>query len=73
MVRELSSRRDGLVYLLWGSYAQRKAAYVDRAKNLVLECAHPSPLSAHRGFFGCGHFKKCDDYLRQRGLEPIRW
>ena len=73
VVRELSSRRDGLVYLLWGSYAQRKAAYVDRAKNLVLECAHPSPLSAHRGFFGCGHFKKCDDYLRQRGLEPIRW
>ena len=73
VVRELSSRRDGLVYLLWGSYAQRKAAYVDRAKNLVLECAHPSPLSAHRGFFGCGHFKKCDDYLRRRGLEPIRW
>ena len=73
VIRELSDRRDHVVYMLWGSYAQRKAAYVDRAKNLVLECAHPSPLSAFRGFFGCGHFKKCDEYLREHGMEPIRW
>ena len=73
VIRELSDRRDHVVYMLWGSYAQRKAAYVDRAKNLVLECAHPSPLSAFRGFFGCGHFKKCDEYLRGHGMEPIRW
>lgn len=73
VIRELSTRRDRLVYLLWGSYAQRKAAYVDRAKNLVLECAHPSPLSAHRGFFGCGHFRKCNEYLAANGLTPIQW
>lgn len=73
VIRELATRREGLVYLLWGSYAQRKAAYVDRTKNLVLECAHPSPLSAHRGFFGCGHFRKCNDYLSARGLPPIKW
>ena len=73
VIRELASRRKGLVYLLWGSYAQRKAAYVDRRSNLVLECAHPSPLSAHRGFFGCGHFKKCNEYLVASGREPIDW
>ena len=73
VIRELSTRRDHLVYLLWGSYAQRKAAYVDRTKNLVLECAHPSPLSAHRGFFGCGHFRKCNEYLAANGLTPIQW
>ena len=73
VVRELASRRTGLVYLLWGSYAQRKAAFVDRKANLVLECAHPSPLSAHRGFFGCGHFIKCNEYLREHGQAPIQW
>lgn len=72
-IRELASRRDGIVYMLWGSYAQRKAAFVDKTKNLVLSCAHPSPLSAHRGFFGCGHFKKCNEYLAARGLSPIDW
>ena len=73
VVRKLAEGREGLVYLLWGSYAQRKAAFVDRAKNLVLACAHPSPLSAFRGFFGCGHFKACNDYLAAHGKEPIRW
>lgn len=73
VIRHLAEQRTGLVYLLWGSYAQRKAAYVDRTKNLVLSCAHPSPLSAYRGFFGCGHFKKCNDYLIARGVAPIRW
>ena len=73
VVRKLAEEREGLVYLLWGSYAQRKAAFVDRSKNLVLACAHPSPLSAFRGFFGCGHFKACNDYLAAHGKEPIRW
>ena len=72
-VRVLAERREGLVYLLWGAFAQRKASLVDRSKNLVLACAHPSPLSAYRGFFGCGHFKACNDYLVSRGKEPIRW
>ena len=73
VVRALATRREHLVYMLWGSYAQRKAAYVDRAKNLVLACAHPSPLSAFRGFFGCGHFLKADAYLREHGVEPVKW
>ena len=72
-VRALAEGRDGLVYLLWGASARRKAALVDRSRNLVLACAHPSPLSAYRGFFGCGHFKACNDYLVSRGKEPIRW
>ena len=73
VIRRLAEEREGLVYLLWGSYAQRKAAFVDRKRNLVLECAHPSPLSAYRGFFGCGHFKSANDYLVARGLQPIAW
>lgn len=72
-IRRLAERRSGLVYLLWGSYAQRKASFVDRNRNLVLSCAHPSPLSAYRGFFGCGHFRKCNEYLESQGVEPIRW
>lgn len=73
VIRRLAERRDHLVYMLWGAYAQRKAAFVDRTKNLVLESPHPSPLSAHRGFFGNGHFLKCDAYLREHGLAPIKW
>ena len=73
VVRKLAEGRKGLVYLLWGSYAQRKAAFVDRATNLVLATAHPSPLSAYRGFFGCGHFQKANDYLKAHGHGPITW
>jgi uracil-DNA glycosylase len=73
VIRELAGKRRNLVYMLWGSYAQRKAAFVDRKSNLVLETAHPSPLSAFRGFFGCGHFRKANEYLRQNGMEPIEW
>lgn len=72
-VRALAERREGLVYMLWGTSARRKAAFVDRSRNLVLACAHPSPLSARRGFFGCGHFKACNDYLVSHGEEPVRW
>ena len=73
VIRALSTRRDNLVYLLWGAYAQRKAAFVDPTKNLVLKSAHPSPLSAHNGFFGNGHFKACNDYLVAHGQSPIEW
>ena len=72
-VRALAGRREGLVYMLWGASARKKGALVDRSRNLVLECAHPSPLSAHRGFFGCGHFRKCNDYLVAHGGEPVAW
>ena len=73
VVRKVAAEREHLVFMLWGSYAQRKGAFVDRTRHLVLETAHPSPLSAHRGFFGCGHFLKADDYLRAHGIEPVKW
>lgn len=72
-VRALSRERAGLVFLLWGSYARRKGAGIDRRTHLVLECAHPSPLSAHNGFFGCRHFSKANDYLVAHGQTPIDW
>ncbi|MCB1847430.1 MAG: uracil-DNA glycosylase, partial [Halieaceae bacterium] len=64
---------ESVVFMLWGSYAQRKGALVDRQRHCVLMAPHPSPLSAHRGFFGCGHFAAANDYLRARGREPIDW
>ncbi len=73
VVRALAEKRDNLVFLLWGSYARRKGAFIDRSRHLVLETAHPSPLSVFRGFFGCGHFRKTNEYLAQHGLEEIRW
>jgi len=73
VVRKLNDGRENLVFLLWGSYAQRKGAIIDRRRHLVLEAPHPSPLSAYRGFFGCGHFTKCNDYLAAKGLAPIAW
>jgi uracil-DNA glycosylase len=72
-VRALSREREGVVFLLWGSYARQKGAGIDRSKHLVLECAHPSPLSARNGFFGCKHFSKANAYLEGRGLAPIEW
>jgi len=73
VVKKLSECRSNLVFMLWGSYAQRKGAVIDRNRHLVLETAHPSPLSAFRGFFGCGHFLKADAYLREHGIEPVKW
>lgn len=64
---------EHVVFLLWGSYAIRKGALVDRNRHLVLEAPHPSPLSAYRGFFGCRHFSKANAYLEANGKEPIRW
>ncbi len=73
VIAKLSEEKDHLVFMLWGRYAQNKGAHIDRQKHLVLEAAHPSPLSAHNGFFGCGHFKKCNDYLAWHGQESIEW
>ena len=73
VVRALAERREHLVFILWGSYAQRKGAFIDRRKHLVLESAHPSPLSAYRGFFGSQPFAKANAYLSSQGLAPIDW
>ncbi|MFQ6759819.1 MAG: uracil-DNA glycosylase [Alphaproteobacteria bacterium] len=67
------SQRKNIVYMLWGSYAQKKAALVDVSQNLVLKSAHPSPLSAYRGFFGCKHFSQANEYLVAHGFQPIDW
>lgn len=69
----LAQRREGLVFLLWGSYAQAKGRVIDRRKHLVLEAPHPSPLSAYRGFIGCGHFLKANQWLEAHGQTPIQW
>ena len=73
VVKALATRREHLVFMLWGASAQRKGAVIDRARHLVLETAHPSPLSAYRGFFKCGHFLKADAYLRAHGVAPVTW
>lgn len=69
----LNENRQNLVFLLWGSFAQKKGQFIDSKKHLVLEAPHPSPLSAHRGFLGCKHFSKTNKYLQSKGLSPIDW
>lgn len=69
----LSLHRQNLVFMLWGSYAQRKGQVIDDSRHLVLKTAHPSPLSAYRGFFGCNHFRMANDYLLSHGITPIEW
>ncbi|GAB6196165.1 uracil-DNA glycosylase [Lysobacter xanthus] len=73
VVDVLNRERDGLVFLLWGSYAQAKGKRIDTARHRVLKAPHPSPLSAHRGFIGCGHFSTANEYLVRRGGRPIDW
>lgn len=73
IVRLLNDRREHLVFMLWGSYAQKKGAIIDRHRHLVLEAPHPSPLSAHRGFFGTKHFSSANRYLVDNGISPINW
>lgn len=73
VVRALSERRQGLVFMLWGSHAIRKGSAIYRSRHLVLTAPHPSPLSAYRGFFGCRHFSKANEYLVNQGLDPIQW
>jgi uracil-DNA glycosylase len=72
-IMALNEKRERIVFMLWGSYAQRKGQYIDRRKHLVLEAVHPSPLSAYRGFIGCGHFSQANAYLQQHGQTPIIW
>lgn len=73
VIRQLISKRNNLVFMLWGSYAQRKGAFIPEDNHLVLKAVHPSPLSAYRGFIGCGHFSAANAYLTQQGLQPIEW
>lgn len=73
VVAELNERGEGIVFMLWGSYAQKKGASIDRHRHLVLSAPHPSPLSAHRGFFGCRHFSQANRYLAAQGKTPINW
>ncbi|TVR37558.1 MAG: uracil-DNA glycosylase [Cryomorphaceae bacterium] len=73
VINTLAGEREKIVFMLWGSYAQRKGRMIDRQRHLVLEAPHPSPLSAHRGFFGCRHFSQANSYLQENGHAPIRW
>ena len=73
VVQVLDREREGLVFMLWGSYAQKKGRIVDARRHRVLRTTHPSPLSAHRGFLGSGHFSAANEYLQRRGVAPIDW
>jgi len=72
-IRTLSEKKKGLVFLLWGRFAQNKSVLIDEGKHTILKAAHPSPLSAYNGFFGCRHFSKSNEILAQNGLQPIDW
>ena len=73
IIHALDEKKENVVFILWGSYAQKKAAFVDTEKHLVLKSPHPSPLSAHRGFYGNEHFSKANEYLKEAGKAPIDW
>lgn len=73
IIRTVNAQCEHVVFLLWGSYAQKKAAFIDADKHLILEAPHPSPLSAHRGFLGCNHFKKANEYLAENNRAEINW
>ena len=72
-IAALNEKREHLVFMLWGAYAQKKGAVIDESRHLVLTAPHPSPLSAHRGFLGCRHFSKANDYLIRHGMAPVDW
>ena len=73
VISQLNIYRENIVFLLWGSHAQKKGEFIDRSRHCVLTAPHPSPLSAHRGFFGCHHFSKTNAYLRDKGITEIQW
>jgi len=73
VIETINREREGVVFLLWGSYAKKKGQHIDRTKHLVLDGPHPSPLSAYRGFFGCKHFSKAHDWLQQQGKPTVNW
>jgi len=72
-IKAVADEKENVVFMLWGNYAKNKAALIDTSKHLVLTSVHPSPLSASRGFFGCRHFSKANNYLVSKGLEPVNW
>ncbi|MEO8771162.1 MAG: uracil-DNA glycosylase [Ferruginibacter sp.] len=73
VIRKISDEKTGIIFLLWGKFAQEKQALIDETKHFILKAAHPSPLSAHTGFFGCNHFSKTNQLLMQHGQQPIDW
>ncbi|MGL4805900.1 MAG: uracil-DNA glycosylase, partial [Bacteroidales bacterium] len=73
VIHKLAEKRENIVFILWGSYAQKKGAFIDSKKHCVLKSPHPSPLSAYRGFFGNNHFGKANEYLTQHNITPINW
>lgn len=73
IIKKISDNKENVVFLLWGGNARSKKPLIDGEKHLILECAHPSPLSAYNGFFGCGHFRKTNEYLISKGITPIDW
>jgi uracil-DNA glycosylase len=73
VIRKISSARKNIVFLLWGKFAQEKKLLVDETKHQILKAAHPSPLSAHAGFFGCRHFSKANEWLMSNGIDPVNW
>jgi uracil-DNA glycosylase len=73
VIKQISDRKEGIVFLLWGSYAQRKGAVIDQNRHCILKSAHPSPLSAYQGFFGNKHFSQTNEFLIKNGLSPIEW
>lgn len=73
IINEINQQRNGVIFLLWGSHAQKKSRFIDSHKHHILKAPHPSPLSAYRGFLGCGHFSQTNQILQQQGLNPINW
>ena len=73
VIRLVNAKQEPVVFMLWGSYAQKKAAFVDTSRHLVLKAPHPSPLSAHSGFLGCRHFSKANAFLEAKGIQPVDW
>ena len=73
VIKKISDKKEHVVFLLWGGNARSKKPLIDGSKHLILECAHPSPLSAYNGYFGCGHYKKTNEYLSSFGIQPIDW
>ena len=73
IIKILNKQKQQVVYILWGKKAQLKSTMINQNNNLILRSSHPSPLSAYRGFFGCSHFSKCNEYLKSNGIQPIKW
>lgn len=73
VINIINREKNNIVFFLWGAYAQKKGESIDRARHLILNSVHPSPLSASRGFFGNNHFSRCNNYLKENGIEPINW